>query len=220
MDGIYSPFFFMARTKLEINEQLAKNQQQVLRALSFSHPETSKMLHEAIFQELKAARNAIVNSIKFETDPRGTAHAVRRYVARKYLGGVVSILPTKHSPGPKNSYEPPRKVYPGMKGKRGGNRRLRSQRTDDIIHYGPMDRDFILYYVDKGTNPRYANGRNGKWTKGGNRTFAKLQAEGDYYRGSIAPRNFFSNAGQRALQHAAERLGKIIDEEWNKIISS
>ena len=163
----------MARTKLEINEQLAKNQQQVLRALSFSHPETSKMLHEAIFQELKAARNAIVNSIKFETDPRGTAHAVRRYVARKYLGGVVSILPTKHSPGPKNSYEPPRTVYPGMKGKRGGNR-----------------------------------------------TFAKLQAEGDYYRGSIAPRNFFSNAGQRALQHAAERLGKIIDEEWNKIISS
>jgi hypothetical protein len=141
-------------------------------------------------------------------------------VARKYLGGVVSILPTKHSPGAKNSYEPPRQVYPGMKGKRGGNRRPRSQRTDDIMHYGPMDRDFILYYVDQGTNPRYANGRNGKWTRSGNRTFAKLQADGDYYRGSIAPRNFFSNAGQRALQHAAERLGKIIDEEWNKIISS
>jgi hypothetical protein len=83
-----------------------------------------------------------------------------------------------------------------------------------------MERDFVLYYVDKGTNPRYANGRNGKWTRSGNRTFAKLQADGDYYRGSIAPRNFFSNAGQRALQHAAERLGKIIDEEWNKIISS
>ena len=183
----------MARTKLEINEQLAKNQQQVLRALSFSHPETSKMLHEAIFQELKAAHDAIVNSIKFETDPRGTAaHAVRRYVAE--IIWAVSYPSCRHktfTEGPKNSYEPPRKVYPGMKGKRGAARRLRSQRTDDIIHYGPMDRDFILYYVDKGTNPRYANGRNGKWTKGGNRTFAKLQAEGDYYRGSIAPRNFF-----------------------------
>jgi hypothetical protein len=205
---------------VEINQQLAENQQQILRALSTTNPDTNKMLHEAIFQELKAARNAIVNSIKFEADPRGTAHAVRRYVARKYLGGVVSILPTKHSPGPKNSYEPPRTVYPGMKGKRGGNRRLRSQRTDDIMHYGPMERDFVLYYVDKGTNPRYANGRNGKWTKSGNKTFAKLQAEGDYFRGSIAPRNFFSQSGPRAMQQAVEKLGQIIDEEWKKIINS
>ena len=107
-----------------------------------------------------------------------------------------------------------------MKGYRGGNRRLRSQRTDDVMHYGPMDRDFILYYVDQGTNPRYANGRNGKWTKGGNRTFAKLQAEGDYFRGSIAPRNFFSQSGPRAMQQAVENLGQIIDEEWKKIINS
>lgn len=208
----------MARTKVEINAQLAENQQQVLRALSTTNPDTNKMLREAIFQELKAARNAIVNSIKFKEDPRGTAHAVRRYVAKKYLGGVVSILPTRHATGPKNRYEPPRKVYPGMKGHRGGNRRLRSQRTDDIMHYGPMDRDFILYYVDKGTNPRYANGRNGKWTKSGNKTFAKLQAEGDYFRGSIAPRNFFSQSGPRAMQQAVENLGRIIDEEWQKII--
>ena len=91
---------------------------------------------------------------------------------------------------------------------------LRSQRTDDIMHYGPMDRDFILYYVDQGTNPRYAAGRNG------NRTFAKLQAEGDNFRGSIAPRNFFSQSGPRAMQQAVENLGRIIDEEWHKIINS
>lgn len=211
----------MARTKVEINAQLAENQQQVLRALSTTNPETNKMLREAIFQELKAARNAIVSSIKFKEDPRGTAHAVRRYVAKKYLGGVVSILPTKHSPGPKNSYEPPRKVYPGMKGQRGGNRMIRSKRTDDIMHYGPMDRDFILYYVDKGTNPRYANGRNGKWSKrGGNRTFERLQEEGDYHRGHIAPRNFFNQSGPKAMQQAVDNLGRIIDEEWQKIINS
>lgn len=210
----------MARTKVEINAQLAENQQQVLRALSTTNPETNKMLREAIFQELKAARNAIVSSVKFKEDPRGTAHAVRRYVAKKYLGGVVSILPSRHSPGPKISYEPPRTVYPGMGGKRGGNRRLRSQRTDDIMHYGPMDRDFILYYVDKGTNPRYANGRNGKWGKSGNKTFGKLQSEGDYFRGSIAARNFFSRSGPQAMQQAVENLGRIIDEEWKKIINS
>jgi hypothetical protein len=208
----------MARTKIEINAQLMENQQQVLRALSTTNPDTNKMLREAIFHELKAARNAIVSSIKFKEDPRGTAHAVRRYVAKKYLGGVVSILPSRHAPGPKNSYEPPRKVYPGMKGHRGGNRRLRSQRTDDIMHYGPMDRDFILYYVDKGTFPRYANGRNGKWTMSGNKTFGRLQEEGDYFRGSITPRNFFSKSGPQVMQQAVNKLGRIIDEEWQKII--
>ena len=107
----------MARTKVEINAQLLENQRQVLRALSTTNEATNKMLREAIFQELKAARNAIVNSIKFKTDPRGTAHAVRRYTATKYLGGVVSILPTKRkAAGARNNYEPPRKVYPGMKG--------------------------------------------------------------------------------------------------------
>ena len=211
-------FYRMARTKVEINAQLAENQQQVLRALSTTNPDTNKMLREAIFQELKAARNAIVNSIKFKEDPRGTAHAVRRYVAKKYLGGVVSILPTRHSPGPKTNYEPPRKPRTGQ---RGGNRMLRSQRTDDIMHYGPMDRDFILYYVDQGTNPRYAAGRNGKWGRsGGNRTFGKLQDEGEYFRGSIAPRNFFGKTGPQAMQHAVENLGRIIDEEWQKVINS
>lgn len=208
----------MARTKVEINAQLLENQRQVLRALSTTNEATNKMLREAIFQELKAARNAIVNSIKFKTDPRGTANAVRRYTATKYLGGVVSILPTKRkAAGARNNYEPPRKVYPGMKGHRGGNRRLRSQRTDDIMHYGPMERTFVLYYVDKGTNPRYANGRNMSG-KSNRRALYKLQDEGDYYRGSIAPRNFFSQAGPRAMQQAVEKLGRIIDEEWQKII--
>ena len=196
-----------------------ENQRQVLRALSMTNPETGKRLREAIFQELKAARDSIVNSIRFKEDPRGTAHAVRRYTAKKYLGGVVSILPTRHKAGSINNYEPPRKVYPGMRGYRGGNRRLRSQRTDDIMHYGPMDRDFILYYVDKGTNPRYANGRNLSG-RSNRRALYRLQAEGDYYRGSIAPRNFFASSGPSAMRKALENLEKIIDEEWKKVINS
>ena len=196
-----------------------ENQRQVLRALSMTNPETGKRLREAIFQELKAARDSIVNSIRFKEDPRGTAHAVRRYTAKKYLGGVVSILPTRHKAGSRNNYEPPRKVYPGMRGYRGGNRRLRSQRTDDIMHYGPMDRDFILYYVDKGTNPRYANGRNLSG-RSNRRALYRLQAEGDYYRGSIAPRNFFASSGPSAMRKALENLEKIIDEEWKKVINS
>ena len=207
--------------QLEVDAQVLENQRLALQALSTQDPEMSKRMREAIFQELKAARNSIVEKIKFDNgDPRNTAHAVRRYIAKKYLGGVVSIVPTRHAPGPKNSYEPPRKVYPGMKGHRGGNRMIRQKRTDDILHYGPMDRDFILYYVDKGTNPRYANGRNGKWGKTGNRTFGRLQEQGDYFRGSIAPRNFFSRIGQQQLDAAAKNLGAMIDEEFNKMFKS
>ena len=36
--------------------------------------------------------------------------------------------------------------------------------------------------------------------KSNRRALYKLQDEGDYYRGSIAPRNFFSQAGPRAMQ--------------------
>ena len=209
--------------QLEVDAQVLENQRIALQALSTTDPEMSKRMREAIFQELKRARNSIVEKIQFDNgDPRRTAHAVRRYIAKKYLGGVVSILPTKHTAsGNRNSYEPSRKVYPGMKGHRGGNRRLRSQRTDDIMHYGPMDRDFILYYVDKGTNPRYANGRNGKWGKhGGNSTFGRLQDQGDYFRGSIAPSNFFSRIGNVELEIAAKNLGAMIDEEFNKMFKS
>ena len=204
--------------KAEVDFQLLENQRQVLQAAAVVNTELGERLRTIIANELKAARDRIVADIRFNNgDPRGTAHSIRRSVYQKLLGGNINILDGRGG-GSVSSYEAPRKVYPGMKGHRGGNRRLRSQRTDDIMHYGPMDRDFVLYYVDKGTNPRYANGRNGKWTKSGNKTFAKLQEEGDYFRGSISARNFFGRSGPQAMQQAVENLGRIIDEEWQKII--
>ena len=98
---------------------------------------------------------------------------------------------------------------------------LRSQRTDDILHYGPDERSFILRFINSGTHPRYANGRNGKWDKrGGNRTFFRLQEQGDYYRGSIAPRNFMSRLGTPAMQKAVENLSRMVDEEFDKLFKS
>ena len=98
------------KTKVEINQQLIDNQREALRACMTVDSEMGKRLREAIFQELKAARNKIVEQIRFDNgDPRGTAHAVKRYIASKYLGGVVSILDGKTS-GNKNSYEAPRLV--------------------------------------------------------------------------------------------------------------
>lgn len=200
---------------LEVDTQMLENQRLALQACMTVDSELGKRLRERIFQELKRIRNDIAGGLKFANgDPRGTRGAVKRYVAGKYLGGVVSILDGKKS-GSKNSYEAPRKLRPGQ---RGGNRMLRSQRTDDMLHYGPDERGFILRFVNSGTNPRYANGRN---VSGRNmRNFFKLQEEGDYYRGSIAARNFMDRLGSPSMQKAVDNLSRMIDEEFNKLFIS
>ena len=203
---------------IEIDNQTLENQKLALQACMTVDSELGKRFRELIFQELKRVRNDIAGGLKFANgDPRGTRGAVKRYIASKYLGGVVSILDGKRT-GSRNSYEAPRKLRPGQ---RGGNRMLRSQRTDDILHYGPDERSFVLRFINSGTNPRYANGRNGKWDKrGNNSTFFKLQEQGDYYRGSIAPRNFMSTLGNPSMQRAIKNLSKMVDEEFDKLFKS
>lgn len=206
---------------LEVYSEEFARQQDAIEALLTTDPKMKEMLRSAIAAELKNARDRVVAHIKFKNgDPRGTAHAVKRYVASRYLGGVVSILDGKRNGG-RNSYEAPRKVYPGVSGQRGGNRIIRSQRTDDILHLMPTERGFILRMVNTGTRPRYANGRNGNWDrKGNNKRFFQLQNEGDYYRGAIAPRNIFRNLGEREIRIAAENLKTIIEQETNKLFNN
>lgn len=206
--------------KAEINHQVLENYLQMLRAAMVADSEMGDRLREVIAEEMKKARNRIVGQIKFDNgDPRGMAHAIRRTVYKNLLGGSVWI-PSPKTPkkGSRSDYEPPRKLRPGQ---RGGNRRLRSQRTDDVMHYGPLDRGWILRMVNAGTRPRYANGRNGNWGKsGGNRTFFKLQEQGDYYRGSIGARNFFGTIGNRELDIALSNLSKMINEEFKKLFKN
>lgn len=203
---------------IDINDQILENQMHALQACMTVDSEMGKRLRELIFQELKRVRNDIAGGLKFANDdPRGTRGAVKRYIASKYLGGVVSILNGKAS-GNRNSYEAPRKL---RQGQRGGNRMIRSKRTDDILHYGPDERSFVLRFINSGTHPRYANGRNGKWDKrGNNSTFFKLQDQGDYYRGSIASRNFMSRLGNPSMQRAIMNLSKMVDEEFDKLFKS
>lgn len=207
--------------KAEVDFQLLENQRQVLQAAALTNSDLAERLRSIVAAELKAARDSIVASIRFKNgDPRGTAHAIRRSVYQKLLGGNINILDGRGGGGSANTYEAPRKVYPGMRGHRGGNRRLRSQRTQEILSYGPRDRQFILRFVNSGTHPRYANGRNGKWNKqGNNRTFFKLQEEGTAYRGAIAPRNFFATDGERAMQQAVQNLSQMIEQEFNKMFT-
>lgn len=209
---------FIVMLGIEIDNQTLENQKLALQACMTVDSELGKRFRELIFQELKRVRNDIAGGLKFANgDPRGTRGAVKRYIASKYIGGVVSIMNGKRT-GSRNSYEAPRKLRPGQ---RGGNRMLRSQRTDEMLHYGPDERSFVLRFINSGTNPRYANGRNGKWSsRGSNSTFFKLQEIGDYYRGSIAARNFMRQLGAPAMNKAIENLSKMIDEEFDKLFKS
>jgi hypothetical protein len=198
----------------EIDAGFFASKIEVLQSVATMDGKLGERLREYIAAELKTARDQIVSDIKFANgDPRGTAHAVKRYVARKYIGGVLSILNGKRSGGV-SGYEAPRKVYPGPGGQRGGNRMLRSQRTQDIMSYAGVDRGLVLRFVNSGTKPRYSNGRNDR------KSFAQLQNEGTYYRGSIAPRNFFDAAGAREMQSAVKRLEKVIDEEFERLFKN
>lgn len=206
------------KTKVEINQQLLDNQREALRACMTVDSEMGKRLREAIFNELKAARNKIVESIRFDNgDPRGTAHAVKRYMAGKYLGGVVSIASYKaKASGTKSTYEAPRTLRPGQ---RGGNRVPRGSETARYLSYGPQDRMFILNWIDQGTKVRYSgHGRNGK-TEAAYEKFVEKHG-GTGRRGSIAPRNFFKTLGEPAMETAIKNLGQMVEEEFEKLLKS
>lgn len=200
---------------LIVDKSVFENQMRVLQAAATMDGELGARLRNAVAAEIKAARDRVVKDIRFANgDPRDTAKAVRRIAYKKILGGNINILDRKKASGSQNDYEAPRKLRPGQ---RGGNRMIRSVRTHDILHYGPLDRGWILRIVNSGTKPRYANGRNGKWSRSGNKTFEKLQESGDYFRGSISARNFFGSAGGAAMEKAMANLQTIIEEEFNKL---
>jgi hypothetical protein len=159
------------------------------------------------------ARRDVMASSPLESDPRGTIKSIRTSVYEKVLGGNINILNGKKAHG-SNSYEPPRKLSPGQ---RGGNRRSRSGRTQQIMGYAPLDRGFILRFVNSGTKTRVIGFRN--TIKGNRARYDSLVTRihsGDKSRtgnrGSIAARNWFGPRSTQELQNAAANLDKMIDD--------
>ena len=201
---------------LEVNENEFKDKLKMLQAASTMDGELGRRLREAIFNEMKAARNRVVSGIRFANgDPRGTAHAVKRYVSNKYLGGVLSILNGRKTSERTSDYEPPRKLRPGQ---RGGNRRPRSKRTEKVMHYTGERRDFILRFVNSGTKQRGIERLMEFKRKSGGSKFKWVQDPSKYgNRGFISPRFFFGPLGEKEILRAMRNLSTIIDEEYSKI---
>lgn len=180
-------------------------QRQELEGLLMSNPDMEKKVQKIIRAVLSHVRKDVSQSARgaMGADPRQAYKAVKTAVYRQILGGSVSILRKNRGGTQFSNYEPPR--HPSH---RGGNRRTRSGRTDNLIHYAGPDRGFILRFLNAGTVDRGVefsyneNRKVDKWNKHPN--------TGN--RGRINPRNFFGNSSHKAMRKAAEQLTQLIDQ--------
>ena len=163
-------------------------QRKELEQLLMTNPAMEKAVQDIMRKVLSSARSKMTAAARqaMDTDPRQAYKAVRTMVYRQILGGNINILNKKRA-GAGGSYQPPRKLRDGQVG---GNRRLRSQRTEQVDGYMGSDRGFILRFVNGGTAQRS--------TRYGN-------------RGAIRPRNWFGNNSQRAMDEAAAQFAQQID---------
>lgn len=195
------------------NAVFIENQRTLEAALS-TNPKTKEALQGLVRKCIFEARRQVAMSIKFANgDPRNTRQAIRSTVYRKVFGGNLNILDPKKAHG-KNAYQTPQTNRGHL---RGGNRMARSPRTQQILDYSGLDREFIMRFVDSGTRQRFVGFRNAqksnsrryletkqRWDAGGGRT-------GN--RGAIAARGFFARYGERALEIAADKLATLIESE-------
>ena len=198
---------------LEVNDAVILEQQKVLEAALSTNPKTQKALQKLIRKIIMEARAKVSSdaSNKMKNDPRGAAQAVRTSVYKKILGANINIFSSRKAHG-QNNYEPPRKGVSG----RGGNRRTRSGRTRQIMGYAPLDRGFILRWINDGT----PGARNIEFTPNDRRKVDKWNKHPNTgNRGNIAARNFFRGAGERALAQAADNLATLIDTELEAMLN-
>ena len=186
---------------LEFDNAVVMRQKAALESMLVSNPDTAANIRKLITQEIAKARAAISQPAKgaMASDPRQAYKAVRRSVYKSILGGQVNIFnPRGGASSSGSSFVKARKLdnHPHQ---RGGNRRKRSARTDQVDGYVGKDRGFILRFVNSGiSKPRQ--------TRYGN-------------RGVIPARNWLATSGQRELEAAAERLSALIDKELVKMMN-
>lgn len=193
-------------------------QRKELDGLLMSNPAMEKKVQGLIRKVLSVVRRNMGRAAKDEmkSDPRMAYKAVRSIVYKRILGGNVNILKKKKASGG-GGYTPTRTLRTGQ---RGGNRRLRSERTKLLESYYGSDRGFVLRFLNQGTpgnrdlrSFRYDEKRVHvhRGSQGGDlKKYGKSINTG--YRGHISARNFFGSRSQHEMEQAAENLTKYIDE--------
>jgi hypothetical protein len=163
-----------------------------------TNPEMEAKMRRVISKVLIKAQSKMRKDVGTDlpNDPRNAAKAVRKAVYRQILGGNINILRKRRATEGSSSYTPTRTLKSGQ---RGGNRRLRSERTMRMEAYNASDRGFILYWLNSGTKGRTM----GKYQSDPHRGNVKRGSQGGDVskygktvntglRGSISARNIFS----------------------------
>ncbi len=178
--------------EVEVNQQLVEDQNRAFGRLMFTDKETRNRIRKIIREELKDTAKRLREDARYEMkeDPRKAYRGVKSTVYRKILGGNVSILNPRRA-GQRYQLIKDRKLDHNPY-QRGGNRRPRSPRTEQVDSYFGRDRAWILRIISSGTVTRS--------TKYGN-------------RGSIAARNWFQNMAPHEIELAAGNLAEVIEEE-------
>ena len=201
---------------LIIDDTLISNVADNLRAAMTTDPKMRKAIQQHIREAIWEARKEMINSVSFANgDPRQSLRSIRNSVYDKILGGQINIRKPKSDHAGGNGYTPPRKLVPGQ---RGGNRRPRSERTEQINRGSPLDRGWILNILNKGTKTRVIGFRN--TVKGNRSRYESLTTRiyrGDKSRtgnrGSIAARNWFMSSAESAMANAAANIAEMIEIE-------
>lgn len=182
--------------RFDVNDAVFLEQKETIEKALSSNPKTEKMLRNLIRRVIFQARAETMQNIQFKYgDPREAVKSVRTSVYRKVLGGNINIYNSRKR-HESSGYEPPRKQRSSFA--RGGNRHPRSARTQQIMDYGPMDRGFILRFVNSGTNRRISLGGN---------------------RGRIAGNLSFTSSSESAMNRAVDTLSTLIDNELENILN-
>lgn len=192
-----------------LTEQMAQ-----LDRLLASNPDMEKRMRRVVSKVLIKAQKRMQKDVASDmpNDPRQAAKAVRKLVYRQILGGNINILRKTRATAGASTYTPTRTLKAGQ---RGGNRRLRGERTMRMESYNASDRGFILYWLNSGTDARSMGHFNKdshrsqvrRGLQGGDvNKYGKTSNTGN--RGSIRPRNVFAS-------HLME-LSNFIDKELTK----
>ena len=201
---------------------------QKLDRLQAKNPEMEKKIQGIIGKALNIAKKNVSDAIrsKIESDPREAYKAVRRTVYRRILGGNLNILRRKRAKYQAYNYTPTRTLKSGQ---RGGNRRLRNERTMRMESYFGEDRGFILRFLNSGTGARKMGHINSdphrskvrRGSQGGDvNKYGSLGNVNTGNRGRITAGHFFGEFAKGEMETVAEMIerevDRLIQEEFGK----
>ena len=194
-----------------------------LDALLTTNPEMEKRIRRIIGKALRQAEKKMESYIAsdvLKNDPRSARKALRYTVYRRILGGNLNILQGKKR-GAVSSYTPERHPSSG----RGGNRKVRSERTIRMEGYEGADRSFILRFQNAGARVGGGNRELGRTnfkvdehranvkrgSQGGNvNKYGKTVNTGN--RGHIAAKNWFGNISDYYMSEVAATIDNAVDD--------